>query len=166
MCHKKTKLTPYELWKSRKPTYKYLNVWGCLAKVIIYDPKNVKVEPKTVDCIFIGYAINSSVYQFLVHKSKNPNMHVNMVIELWNAYFYKDVFSCKIARDPSSSKRTCDVATNSYNETQNQEKEDYEPRHNKRMRTSKSFGPEFLTYMLDIEPRSFQEAMSTPEAVY
>ena len=63
-------------------------------------------------------------------------------------------------------KKTYDVVTNSCNETRNQEKEDHEPRCNKRMRTSKSFGPEFLTYMLEIEPRNFQEAMSTPEAPY
>ena len=62
MSHKKTKLTPYEIWKGRKPTYKYLKVWGCLAKVIIHDPKKVKIGPKIVDCIFIGYAINSIVY--------------------------------------------------------------------------------------------------------
>ena len=31
---------------------------------------------------------------------------------------------------------------------------------------SKSFGPEFLTYMLEDEPQSFEEAISTPEAPF
>ena len=30
---KKVEKTPYELWKGIKSSYKYLRVWGCLAKV-------------------------------------------------------------------------------------------------------------------------------------
>ncbi|XP_073137784.1 uncharacterized protein [Henckelia pumila] len=41
--HKKKDETPYELWKGHKPSYKYLKVWGCLAKVEIPNPKQVKI---------------------------------------------------------------------------------------------------------------------------
>ena len=34
------------------------------------------------------------------------------------------------------------------------------------MRISKSFGPEFLTYLLENEPQRFKEAMSSLEALY
>ena len=40
--------TPYELWMGRKPSYKYLRVWGCLAKVVVPPPKVQKLGPKTV----------------------------------------------------------------------------------------------------------------------
>ncbi|GJV22577.1 pol polyprotein [Tanacetum coccineum] len=30
--------TPYELWMGRKPSYQYLRVWGCLAKVANAEP--------------------------------------------------------------------------------------------------------------------------------
>ena len=66
--HKKTNKSPYELWKGRRPSYKYLKVWGCLAKVVVPIPKKVKIGQKTVDCAFIGYAHNSSAYRFLIHK--------------------------------------------------------------------------------------------------
>ena len=66
--HKVTGKTPYELWKGNLPSYKYLKVWGCLAKVAVPPPKKVTIGPKTVDCIFIGYAHNSNAYRFLVHK--------------------------------------------------------------------------------------------------
>ena len=36
-------------------------MWGCLAKVGVSKPKQVKIGPKTIDCIFIGYANNSSI---------------------------------------------------------------------------------------------------------
>ena len=72
LLHKKLDKTPYELWKGTKPSYKFLKVWGCLAKAMVPDPKKIKIGPKTIDCVFIGYAINSSAYRFLVHKSDNP----------------------------------------------------------------------------------------------
>ena len=36
--HKKLDKTPYSLWKGRSPSYKYLKVWGCLAKVMVPIP--------------------------------------------------------------------------------------------------------------------------------
>ncbi|KAL6331736.1 hypothetical protein AAG906_016732 [Vitis piasezkii] len=66
---KKAEKTPYELWKGRKPSYTYLRMWGCLAKVAVPPPKKVKIGPKTIDCIFIGYAHNSNAYRFLVYES-------------------------------------------------------------------------------------------------
>ena len=57
--HRKTQSIPYELWKGRKPNLKYFKVWGCLANVEVSLPKRVKIGPKTIDCVFIGYAVNS-----------------------------------------------------------------------------------------------------------
>ncbi|GJX07078.1 retrovirus-related pol polyprotein from transposon TNT 1-94, partial [Tanacetum coccineum] len=59
--------TPYELWMGRKPSYQYLQVWGCLAKVAVPTPKAQKIGPKSVNCIFIGYAKNSS-YKWIFKK--------------------------------------------------------------------------------------------------
>ena len=81
ISHKKNDLTPYELWKGRKLSYKYLKVWGCLTKLAILNPKIVK-------CVFIGYANNSSAYRFLVYKSNIPNIHENAIIESRNASFF------------------------------------------------------------------------------
>jgi hypothetical protein len=48
--------TPYEGWKGRKPNLSHLCTWGCLAKVHVSPPKKRKLGPKTVDCVFLGYA--------------------------------------------------------------------------------------------------------------
>ena len=37
--HKKLNVTPYELWKKRKPNLGYLKVWGCRAIVKLPEPK-------------------------------------------------------------------------------------------------------------------------------
>ena len=81
VSHSKTNVIPYKKWKGRKPNLKCFKVWGCLAKVQVPITKRVKVGPKTVDCVFIGYATNSKACQFLVHKSEHPNIHDNTVQE-------------------------------------------------------------------------------------
>ena len=70
-------------------------MWGCLAKVEIPKPKKVKIGPKTIDCVFIGYAQNSAAYRFLVHKSEIDNIHESTVIELRNARFFEHIFPLK-----------------------------------------------------------------------
>ena len=80
-------------------------MWGCLAKVTVPPPKKVKVEHKTIDCIFIGYAHKSAAYRFLIHDSNIPDIHKNTIIKSRNASFFEDVFPCKSKVEPNSSKR-------------------------------------------------------------
>lgn len=157
--HKTKDITPYEMWKGRQPSYKYLKVWGCLAKVEVPKPKQVRIGPKTVDCIFIGYANNSSAYRFLVHKSEIPDINEGMIIESRNAVFFEEIFPCKERKEPSSNKRTREAISGSL-------QNDEEPRRSKRTKVIKSFGPDFLTYMIENEPRTIQEALSSPEAPF
>ena len=157
--HKNKDVTSYELQKGHKPSYKYLKVWGCLAKVGVPKPKQVKIGPKTIDCVFIGYANNSCAYRFLVHKSDIPNIHKDTIIESKNASFFQNIFPCKEKQEVSSNKRTYDTVNGNH---QNEE----EIRCSQRAKKTKSFGLDYLTYMLDNEPKTFKEAMSTPEAPF
>ena len=43
ISYKKTGRTSYELWKGHAPNLKYLKVWGCLAKVMLPNPKKRKI---------------------------------------------------------------------------------------------------------------------------
>ena len=78
---KKLGLIPFELWHGRTPSYHYLKIWGCLAKVLALLPKKTKLRARTMDCIFIGYVLNSSAYRFLVHKPEISDIHENMIIK-------------------------------------------------------------------------------------
>jgi hypothetical protein len=69
--------TPYEEWIGRKLSLSYLRICGCLAKVNVPINKMRKLAPKTVDCIFLGYAHHSTVYRFLVIKSEIPDVHID-----------------------------------------------------------------------------------------
>ena len=125
----------------------FLQILKCLAKVAVPIPKKVKIGPKTVDCVFIGYAHNSCAYRFLIHKSEIIDMHGNTIIESRNASFFENVFPYKSTQESNSSKMTHDTAIGS-----SQGQQDDEPRRSKRTKMSKSFGPDFLTYLLEDEP--------------
>ncbi|KAG7548041.1 hypothetical protein ISN44_As12g032490 [Arabidopsis suecica] len=144
--HKVTGNTSHKLWKGTAPSYKYLKVWGCLAKVTVPPPKKVTIGPKTVDCIFIGYARNSSAYRFLVHKSDIPDIHVNTIMESRNASFFEHIFPCK---DKQNLKRTRDerdvsTAANEASTSGTSNQAEDEPRRIKRACKEKSFGEDFL----------------------
>ena len=149
------------------PSYQFLKVWGCLAKVIVPIPKRIKIGSKSVNCVFIGYAHNSSAYQFILHKSDVPNMNVNTIIESRNAVFFEEIFPYKSTQVLSSLKRNFEsISSTSYDQWLMEERNEVEPRHSKRAKTSKSLGPNFLTYILEDEPQSFKEAISTLEAPF
>ena len=84
-------------------------MWWYLAKVLAPLPKKTKLGAKIMDCVFIGYALNSSAYRFLVHKSEMPDIHVNMIIESRDAVFFEDIFPYKRETDKTSEKRTHEI---------------------------------------------------------
>ncbi|RVW53245.1 hypothetical protein CK203_091653 [Vitis vinifera] len=88
-----------------------------------------------------------------------PDIHEDTIIESRNASFFENIFPCKEKQEVSLNKRTYDTANGNH---QNEE----EPRCSKRAKKTKSFGLEYLTYMLDNEPKTFKEAMSTPETPF
>ncbi|GJR25430.1 retrovirus-related pol polyprotein from transposon TNT 1-94 [Tanacetum coccineum] len=163
--------TPYELWMGRKPSYQYLRVWGCLAKVAVPTPKAQKIGPKSVDCIFIGYAKNSTAYRFIVHESKNPDIQKNTIMESRNASFFENIFPC-LSKGTGSSSRLDDKVLRDkrqrddndlQDERQDQtDEEEVEPR-SKRARNEKSFGPDFVSFMVENEPTSYREAVTSSE---
>ncbi|GJY86548.1 retrovirus-related pol polyprotein from transposon TNT 1-94 [Tanacetum coccineum] len=166
--------TPYELWMGRKPSYQYLRVWGCLAKVAVPTPKAQKIGPKSVDCIFIGYAKNNSAYRFIVHESKNPDIQKNTVMESRNASFFEHIFPC-LSKETRSSARLDDEVVQDkrqrddndlQDERQDQtEEEEVEPRRSKRARNEKSFGHDFISFMVENEPTSYREAVTSSEGL-
>ena len=54
--------------------------------------KKRKIGPKTVDCIFLGYAIHNVGYRFLIVKSGVPDMYVGTIIEFRDATFFENIF--------------------------------------------------------------------------
>ena len=56
-----------------------------------------------MDCVFIGYALNSSAYRFFVYRSVIPDIHKNTIMESRNASFFENALSCRLQEGIQSS---------------------------------------------------------------
>nr|ABA95219.1 retrotransposon protein, putative, Ty1-copia subclass [Oryza sativa Japonica Group] len=165
--------TPYEIWIGRKPSLSYLRTWGCLAKVNVPITQKRKLGPKTVDCVFLGYAHHSIAYRFLIVKSEVPDMHVGTIMESLDATFFESFFPMKDTHSGSSqpseiipSSITPPEQIEHTHEHVSEEDVCEAPRRSKRQRTAKSFGDDFTVYLVDDTPKSISEAYASPDADY
>ncbi|RVW67425.1 Retrovirus-related Pol polyprotein from transposon TNT 1-94 [Vitis vinifera] len=76
--------TPYELWTSKKPSIRYLHVWGCPVEARPYKPNEKKLDSRTMSCYFVGYSERSRGFKFYDPSSRS-------FFETGNAKFIEDV---------------------------------------------------------------------------
>ena len=169
---KRSDITPYEAWRGRKPNVNFLRTWGCLVKVNIPKPKKRKLGPKTVDCIFIGYAQNSPAYRFLVVKSDTPEIIVDTIMESKDVTFFEDIFPM---RPSSSTLENLDATIPNSEQVENiplrenneeDNNSDITPRRSKRQKVQKSFGDDFIVYLVDDVPTTLADAYASSDANY
>ena len=87
-----------------------------------------------------------------------------MIIESRDAVFFEDIFPYKREADKTSGKRTHEMAFRDESPEEPIVNAETEPRRSQRFRISKSFGPDFIAYVLESEPQTFKKVMSTLEA--
>uniref|UniRef100_A0A453CRN0 Uncharacterized protein n=1 Tax=Aegilops tauschii subsp. strangulata TaxID=200361 RepID=A0A453CRN0_AEGTS len=169
-------MTPFEEWERKRLKLSYLRTWGCLAKVNIPIPKKCKLGPKTVDCVLMGYAFHTVGYRFLIIKFEVSDMHVGTIMESNDATFFEDIFPMKdmssssnqeiptpsseefaVIPEPTIAMEHVENPIEGYNGT---------PVRSKRQRTAKSFGDDFIVYLVDDTPRTISEAYASPDADY
>ncbi|RVX02495.1 Retrovirus-related Pol polyprotein from transposon TNT 1-94 [Vitis vinifera] len=92
---KKNEISPYELWKGRKPNIGYFKVWGCLAYCKKTDPNKTKLSPRVIKCAFVGYASNSKAYRLL-------DLESNVIIESREVEFFENLLSDSNSQVPTS----------------------------------------------------------------
>jgi hypothetical protein len=59
--------TPYELWTGRKSSINYFHIWGCPTEPKIFNPQLGKLDPKIINCHFIGSPDKSKGTNFIVY---------------------------------------------------------------------------------------------------
>nr|ABA98225.1 retrotransposon protein, putative, Ty1-copia subclass [Oryza sativa Japonica Group] len=171
MKHKE--VTPFEEWERKKLNLSYLRTWGCLAKVNVPIAKKRKLGPNTVDCVFLGYAIHSVGYRFLIVNSGVPDMHVGTIFESRDATFFENEFPMKHTPSTSSQETVMPhehfvpIEHNDQTPEGNPEEDNIvDTRKSKRQRVAKSFGDDYIVYLVDDTPRTIEEAYSSPDADY
>ncbi|KAK1643805.1 hypothetical protein QYE76_061610 [Lolium multiflorum] len=165
---KNKEITPYEEWEKKRPTLSYLRTWGCLAKVNLPITKKRKLGPKTVDCVFLGYAAHSIAYRFLVVKSGVDDMNVGTIIESRDVALFEDIFPMRDMHGMSSweSDPIHETPMESDEESDDDEDDNEAPTRSKRQRNAKSFGNDFIVYLVDDTPTTISEALASPDADY
>ena len=134
--------------------------------------KKRKLGSTTVDCIFLGYATHSVGYRFLIINYGVPDMHVDTIIESRDATFFESEFPMKNAPNISSHE-----SINSHEQfiliEQTEKPHFHYPeddniitRKNKRQRKIKSFGDDYIVYLVDDTSTTIKEAFSSPNATY
>ena len=101
-------------------------------------------------------------------------MHVGTIMESRDATFFETEFPIKNTPSTSSHEsilflETHEPVTHADFEThvESPEEDDNEaPRRSKRQKTTKSFGDDFIVYLVDDTPRTIEEAYSFPDADY
>jgi hypothetical protein len=89
---KNKEITPFEEWEKKRVNLSYLRTWGCLAKINVSINKKRKLRPKTVDCIFIGYAFHIIDYRLLIIKFGVPDMLVGTIMDSRDVIFFENIF--------------------------------------------------------------------------
>ena len=170
---KNKEITPFEEWEKRRLNLSYLRTWGCLAKVNVPINKKRKLGPKTVDCIFLGYAFHSVGYRFLIIKSEVPDMYVDTIMESRDATFFENEFPMK--NTPSETSHETIIPHEHELSIPTDHAEDFHvhipekddtivTRKSKRQRVAKSFGDDYLVYLVEDIPTTIREAYSSPDA--
>lgn len=177
--NKRNKITPYELWKKRKPNLNYIKVWGCRAIVKVPEPKRKKLGERGIESVFLGYAENSKAYRFMVVES-NDSYPINTVIESRDAIFQENRFNSI----PHPKETVCSSVQSLENNVSNNDTLTCsEPRRSKRARKEKDYGLDFfmflvegtndssnsygpICYNLESDPNTYEEAIKSQDSSF
>jgi hypothetical protein len=168
---KNKEVTPFEEWEKRRLNLSYRRTWVCLAKVNVPINKKRKLGPKTVDCVFLGYAIHSVGYRFLIINSKVPDMVEGTIMKSRDATFFEDEFPMKNVSSTSrhdfvslETPEPENIVADESQENIPEEDNGIVTRKSKRRRVAKSFGDDYIIYLVDDTPKTIEEAYSSPDA--
>jgi hypothetical protein len=113
-------------------------------------------------------------YRFLIIKSEVPDMHVGTIMESRGATFFEIEFPMKATSSSSnhesiiSHKHDNLIPDEQIEETHVQnppeENDTVVTRKSKSQRVAKSFGDDYIVYLVDKTPTTIEEAFSSPDA--
>jgi hypothetical protein len=137
--------------------------------------KKRKLGPKIVDYVFLGYAHHSIAYRFLVITLEIPDVHIDTFLVSHDVTFFENIFpmknSCGMSSLPANV--IADTSPEPYEnfdhaehtlEPIHEEIGTEAPRSSKRSRTAKSFGDDFIVYLMDDTPKTIVETFASPDA--
>ena len=76
------KITPYELFKGRKPNVAHLKIFGCTCFILNNVKENLgKFDSKADEAIFLGYSFMSKAYRVFNRRTLNVEESIHVVFD-------------------------------------------------------------------------------------
>ncbi|GJT38896.1 ty1-copia retrotransposon protein [Tanacetum coccineum] len=170
------------------PPFQYQRSWSkkadrsVLISVALPDFRKPNVGPKTFDCVFIGYAVDSAPYRFMF-------LDDNSICESRYAEFFETFFPLKkndISDTGSLSNATASTTSSCVHAcSSNLNNQENELRRSKRKIVESSFGPDFITaflvendnldkvnnnivlvFLLEEDPKTYKESITSIDASF
>jgi hypothetical protein len=133
--------------------------------------KKRKLRLKTIDCVFLGYVFHNIGYKFLIINFGVLDILVGTIMESRDATFFEDEFPMKATHDTSNDdpsiphEHFIPVEDTEESHIHNPTKDDnVSTRQSNRPRIAKSFGDDYIVYLVDDTPSTIEEAYSSPYA--
>ena len=161
-------VTPEESWTGRKPDVSNLRIFGCKAFAHVPKANRRKLDPKSTECVFVGYCETSKGYRLIDKNTKKLIVSRDVIF-----------FESAGAALSESEIRTCvtaDLPVRGPNPTQPENDDDVtmtptedsaassDPRKSKRVRyPTYVYGEEYVNLVLD-GPEDFDEAINGNES--
>jgi transposase InsO family protein len=163
-------ITPKEAWSRMKPTVKHLRTFRCKAYAHVPDERRTKLEPKSVECIFMGYDGNSKAYRLFDPKKRT-------IIKSRDVRFDEEEMKPTHTIEPTCQ-TDCEEDPNDSEDERNGEAqtdgdtvvvEIKQPRRSRReSRPPTRYGEEFTVARIAVsdydEPQDLQEVLARPDA--
>lgn len=81
-----TKVTPYQIWRDRKPNIKYFHIFRDTFYVLNHREQGRKLDDKGQEGIFLGYSPNNCAYRVYLKKTE-------IIVESANVVFKDTTFT-------------------------------------------------------------------------
>ena len=83
-----TQMTPYEIWKGKKPKVGYFHVFGSMCYIINDREHLGKFDSKSDQGVFLGYSNNGRAYRVYNIRTQTVIEYANVVVD-YHSDFYK-----------------------------------------------------------------------------
>ena len=74
-------MTPYEIWRGKKPNLKYFHEFGSNCFILNDKEQISKSDTKSNEDIFLGYSLNSRAYRVYNKRTKAIMESINVVVD-------------------------------------------------------------------------------------
>ncbi|KAM2061103.1 hypothetical protein FF1_046222 [Malus domestica] len=91
--------TPEQTWNEVKPSMSHFRVFGCISEAHVFDNRKVKLDNKSLKCIFLGVSDKSKTYRLFDPISQKIIVSRDVVFEEDQSWDWETCYKKAIVAD-------------------------------------------------------------------